>query len=252
VRRMSAKIKNPKSQIKNSELKPRSLSIWLLVIVWSLVLGVWSFTYAAPCYGTKLPKRNKFFANFESYSLFKKYLENSQGTMRSQQQFYGMSYGIFDWFSIDLKAGGGNIKQHPLTSDEVTYPSSFAGGYGLRVKFLEKNNWRMVFGFQHISVHPKSVDLGEIKNKAILDDWQTSLLVSYDIKKFSPYVGTRWSRIDYIHTANGNKKRSMSDFTKDIGFIYGINIPITERFWLNLEGQAIDSDAFAGSINYSF
>ena len=110
----------------------------------------------------------------------------------------------------------------------------------------------MVFGFQHISVHPKSVDLGEIKNKAILDDWQTSLLVSYEIKKFSPYLGTRWSRVDYIHTVNGERKRRMSDFTKSVGFIYGINIPFTEKIWLNLEGQAFDSDAFAGSINYSF
>ncbi|MDD5595659.1 MAG: hypothetical protein PHY94_05385 [Candidatus Omnitrophica bacterium] len=230
----------------------KKLKFLLLICSLAFLLLDFEFVYAAPCYGTKLPQRNKFFASFESYSLFKRYLENSQGTMRSQQQFYGMSYGIFDWFSIDLKAGGGNIKQHPYASDEVTYPSSFAGGYGLRVKFLEKNNWRMVFGFQHISVHPKSVDLGEIKNKAILDDWQTSLLVSYDIKKFSPYVGTRWSRVDYIHTVSGNRKRTMSDFTKDIGFIYGMNIPITDRIWLNLEGQAIDSDAFAGSINYSF
>lgn len=231
-----------------SELK-RTLNALLFFVV---CFSFYSFCYAAPCYGTKLPKRNKFFASFESYSLFKRYLEDSHGTMRSQQQFYGMSYGIFDWFSIDLKAGGGNIKQHPYTSDEVVYPSSFAGGYGLRVKFLEKNDWRMVFGFQHISVHPKSVELGQIKNKAILDDWQTSLLVSYDIKNFSPYLGTRWSRVDYIHTVNGEKKRRMSDFTKDIGFIYGINIPLGQKFWLNLEGQAFDSDAFAGSINYSF
>ena len=217
-----------------------------------MVLCFSSLSFAAPCYGTKLPQKHKFFASLESYSLFNRDLEDNHGSLRSQQQFYGISYGIFDWFSIDLKAGGGNIKQHPYTSDEVAYPSSFSGGYGLRLKFLDKNNWRMVFGFQHISVHPKSVDLGEIKNKAILDDWQTSLLVSYEIKKFSPYLGTRWSRVDYIHTVNGERKRRMSDFTKSVGFIYGINIPFTEKIWLNLEGQAFDSDAFAGSINYSF
>lgn len=226
----------------------RRVSLEILIFIFFLS----SFAYAAPCYGTRLPERNKFFANFESYSIFKRYLEDSHGTLRSQQQFYGMSYGVFNWLSIDAKAGGGNIKQHPYTSDEVVYPSSFAGGYGFRLKFLDKNDWRMVFGFQHISVHPKSVDLGEIKNKAILDDWQTSLLVSYDIKNFSPYLGTRWSRVDDIHTANGERKRWMSDFTKSVGFIYGINIPFGKKVWLNLEGQAFDSDAFAGSINYAF
>lgn len=211
-----------------------------------------AISYAAPCYGTRMPERNKLFASFESYSLFKRYLEDDYGTLRSQQQFYGMSYGIFNWLCIDLKAGGGNIKQHPLDSDEVTYTSSFAGGYGLRLRLFEKDKIKAVFGFQHISVHPKSRDLGEVKNKAILDDWQVSLLGSYDFKRLTPYLGTRWSRVDYIHKWGSDKKRKMSDFTKDIGFIYGCNLNITDRIWLNLEGQAFDSEAFAGSINYSF
>lgn len=30
--------------------------------------------------------------------------------------------------SIDLKGGAGNIKQHPVGSDEIDYPANFAGG----------------------------------------------------------------------------------------------------------------------------
>jgi len=210
------------------------------------------FSYAAPCYGTKMPEKHKLFASLESYSLFKRYLENSQGKMRSQQQFYGMSFGVFHWLSIDLKAGAGNIKQHPLGSDEVDYSTSFAGGYGLRLKFFEKDKIKAVLGFQHISVHPKSTHLGDVKNKAILDDWQWSLLASYSFKRLTPYLGTRWSRVDYIHWIGDNRKRTMSDFTKSVGFIYGMDVPITERFWLNIEGSAFDSDALACSINYSF
>jgi hypothetical protein len=215
-------------------------------------LSLYSLSSAAPSYGTKMPEKNKFFAGFESYSLFKRYLEDGHGKLRSQQQFYGMSYGVFDWLSIDAKAGGGNIRQHPVGSDEIDYPTSFAGGYGFRVRLLDRSNWKMVFGFQHISVHPKSVHLGEEKNSAILDDWQTSLLASYSFKRITPYLGTRWSRVDYIHKVNGERKRWNSDFTKDIGLIYGFDIPISEKIWLNLEGQALDSDAFAASINYSF
>lgn len=221
-------------------------------IIFLFIFSLSCNCFAAPCYGTRMPKKHKFFASLESYSIFKRYLEEDYGKLRSQQQFYGMSFGVFDWLSIDLKAGGGNIKQHPLNSDEVDYASSFAGGYGLRVRLFEKENIRTVLGFQHISVHPKSTHLGDIKNKAILDDWQWSLLASYDLKKITPYLGTRWSRVDYIHWVGDQRKRRMSDGDKSIGLIYGFDIPIGNKFWINLEGSAFDSDALAASFNYSF
>ncbi len=208
--------------------------------------------YAAPCYGTKLPEKHKFFASLEYYNLYKRYLEDSWGKMRSQQQFYGMSFGVCKWLAIDLKAGAGNIRQHPLSSDEVSYSTSFAGGYGLRVKFFDKNNIKTVLGFQHISVHPKSTHLGNVKNKAILDDWQWSLLGAYSFKYVTPYLGTRWSRVDYIHWVGEQKKRRMSDFTKSVGLIYGFDIPLSKKIWINVEGSSFDSDALAASINYSF
>jgi len=237
---------------KTRDLQPGIRKFSLLFLILFLSFFIFDFSYAAPCYGTRLPEKKKFFASLESYSLFKRYLEDDYGKVRSQQQFYGMSYGVFNWLSIDLKAGGGNIKQHPVGSDEVDYSSSFAGGYGLRVKFLDKNKIKMVLGFQHISVHPKSTHLGDVKNKAILDDWQWSLLSSYDFKWVTPYLGTRWSRVDYIHWVGGERKRRMSDLSKSIGFIYGLDIPIGKKFWVNMEGSAFDSDAFAFSLNYGF
>jgi hypothetical protein len=209
--------------------------------------------YAAPCYGTRMPDKFKFTCGFESYSLFKRYLRDTYGKVRSQQQFFNLSFGVLDWVSLDLKAGGGNIKQHPVGSDEIDYTSSFAGGYGLRLKFFDKDKIKGVFGFQHISVHPKSTHLGDIKNKAILDDWQFSLLGSYDFKIITPYIGMRWSRIDYIHkAADESRKHIRSDATKCIGLIFGFDVPVTKAIWINLEGQFLDSDALAASINYKF
>jgi len=207
---------------------------------------------AAPCYGTTMPERKKFFAGFESYSIFKRFQESDLGKVRSQQQFFGISYGVFDWWSIDAKAGGGSIRQRPPDGEEVRYPSSFAGGYGLRFRLLDKNNLKAVFGFHHISTHPKTKHVGSVKNKAILDDWQTSLLLSYNFKRAEPYLGTRWSRVDYIHWQGATRKRVMSDLTKDIGLVAGANIALTERIWLNIEGQAFDSEALAVSLNYHF
>ncbi len=234
--------------VKKSKIKIFSFCLLLL----SFTLLIFNFTYAAPCYGTRLPEKNNIQMGLQYYNMFKRYLENSQGKMRSQQEFLLLSYGVFDWLSIDLKGGTGNIKQHPLESNEVDYPLGFAGGYGLRVKFWDKNNIKAVLGFQHISVHPKRTFVDNVKNKAILDDWQWSLLASYDLKIVTPYLGTRWSRVDYIHWIGESRKRTMSDFTKSVGFIYGFDIPIGKKIWINLEGSSFDSDSFACSVNYNF
>ncbi len=209
-------------------------------------------SYAAPCYGTKMPQRKELFSGLQSHTIFKRYLEDEFGKIRGAQYFLLLSYGVYDWFSIDLKGGAGNIKQHPVGSDELDYPSSFAGGYGFRLKLYTREKNKIVFGFQHISVHPKSIRIGDIRHKAILDDWQYSLLVSHDFKKLTPYLGARWSRIDYIHRIEGTRKRLMSDLTKSAGFIFGFDIPVAQKIWLNLEGQAFDSEAFAFSLNYNF
>ena len=209
-------------------------------------------TYAAPCYGTKMPLRNSFFSGFQTHSILNRYLENQQGELRSLQHFWLVSYGVFDWLCIDLKGGAGNIKQHPLGSDEIDYSSSFNGGYGFRLKLYDRNNTKMVFGFQHISVHPRKTHLNGTKHTAVLDDWQVSFLVSQEISKFTPYIGTKWSRVDYIHWVEENRKRVMSDLTKDIGLVFGIDFDITEKIWLNLEGQFFDGEAAALSVNFSF
>jgi len=220
-----------------------------------LVTGYWLLVtncYAAACYGTKMPQKKGFFIGLETYSIFKRYLEDEYGRLRSLQNFFLLSYGVYDWLSIDLKGGTGNIKEHPVGSGEVDYPFNFAGGYGFRLKLYDHKKIKAVFGFQHISIHPKSIHLGTVKTSAILDDWQVSLLTSYDFKKFIPYLGTRWSRIDYIHTVAETRKRKMSDLTKGIGFIFGLDLPLTKKTWLNLEGQLFDSEAIAFSLNYNF
>ncbi|MFH1504266.1 MAG: hypothetical protein ABIH08_02605 [Candidatus Omnitrophota bacterium] len=222
----------------------------LLVIV--LFFSISLTVQAAPCYGTKMPLKGKFFTEAQSYTLFKRYLKDNYGELRSRQHFLGFSYGVYDWFSLDLKIGTGNIKQHPLGRDEADYPSSFAGGYGFRLKLCDKEKIKAVAGFQHISVHPYTIDLGNEKNQSVLDDWQYSLLASYDFNRFTPYIGTKWSRVDYIHWVDEERKRKKSDLTKSIGLICGLNLPLTEKTWLNLEGHFLDEQALAVSLNYNF
>jgi len=224
----------------------RIFLFFILIFLWT------SPCHAAPCYGTRMPEGKGFNVGLQTHSVFKRYLENENGKLRSMQYFFLLSYGLFDWLSIDLKGGAGNIKQHPIGSDKLDYPSSFAGGYGFRLRLYDQKKIRMVFGFQHISVHPRGVHLGDVQHQAILDDWQFSFLVSRGILKATPYLGTCWSRVDYIHRTSGNRKRVMSDLTKSVGVVLGLDLPITEKIWLNLEGQLVDSEALAFSMNYKF
>ena len=226
-----------------------------LTLIFLLITSYWLMiapSYAAPCYGTKMPERNKFFAGLQSHAIFKRHLEAEYGKVRSMQHFLLVSYGVWDWLCIDLKGGAGNIKQHPVDTAEIDYSSRLAGGYGLRFRLWENDTLKMVLGFQHISVHPTSARVGDTKHQAILDDWQWSLLASYNFRKITTYLGTRWSRVDYIHRIGEDRKRRMSDLTKDIGLILGLDFPLTEKIWLNLEGSAFDSEACSLSINYSF
>jgi len=219
----------------------------LLILIISLVLTL--PCYAAPCYGTKMPLQGDFFMGGQTNLIFERHLEDEYGEMRSTQHFLLLSYGVADWFVLDLKAGAGNIKQHPIGSDELDYPSSFAGGYGFRIKLYEDEKFKVVYGFQHISVHPRSIRIGGLKNTAVLDDWQTSLLVSYDFDKFNPYLGLKASRTDYIHWIEEDRKRKMSDLTEVPGLVVGCDFHLNQTTWLNFEGQFFDIEEFAFSIN---
>lgn len=214
--------------------------------------GVNQCAYAAPCYGTRMPRQKEFFAGAQSHAVFTRYLEDDFGKVRSAQHFMLLSYGVFDWLSIDLKGGAGNIKQRPTTSDEIDYSSGFAGGYGLRIRLTEGAKIKTVFGFQHISVHPQKARLGDTKHRAILDDWQVSLLASYRLAKCTPYAGFKWSRLDYIHKVEDDRKRRMSDLTKSLGCVIGCDIPLSKKVWLNIEGQFGDGAAASCSVNFSF
>lgn len=231
-------------------LRKKELVFYIATLIFTLCFLTCS--EAAPCYGTKMPQQKQISSGFQTYSISKRHLENEQGKIRSTQHFFLLSFGVYDWLSIDLKGGAGNIKQRPQTSSEVDYTSNFAGGYGFRLKFFDSSKTKMVFGFQHISVHPKTTHLGDVKNRAVLDDWQVSLLASYDFNKFTPYLGTRWSRVDYIHWIGADRKRVMSDRTKGIGIILGIDSYLTDKMWINLELQLVDANAFALSLNFKF
>jgi len=237
----------------NSKFQFKILNFKFLIPILIFEFYILNFNcYAAPCYGTKMPERKEIFIGGQSHIIFKRYLEGDNGKIKSFQDFFLLSYGAFDWLSIDLKGGAGNIKQRPVNRANLGYPYYLGGGYGFRLRLYDDKNIKAVCGFQHISIHPETIQADTGKNKAVLDDWQFSALASYAFKKITPYLGTKVSRSDYIHWVNGERNRVKSDTDKSIGMVVGMDFDLAKNMWLNLEGQFFDGEAMSASLNYSF
>jgi len=211
-----------------------------------------SLSFAAPCYGPRMPRGKQFFGGLQTYYVFNRTLESGYGKMHSLQDFFLVSYGVFDWLSLDLKGGLGNIRQRSGAGSEINYHTFLGGGYGFRLKLYDRDNTKMVLGFQHISIHPYTVSIGGSKNKAVLDDWQFPFLISHDFYNVTPYIGVRWSWMNQIHWVDDARKLEKSDLGKSVGLIVGTDIPLSKSIWFNVEGQFFDAAAVGGSINFAF
>lgn len=223
-----------------------------MVMMFLAGLGFAAPCSAAPAYGTRLPQKFHLAVGGQTHVVINRDLEDAHGEMSSLQHFLLLSFGLTDWLSLDLKGGAGDIEHDPQSGSKIQYPAYVGGGYGFRVRFYNKEKIKAVFGFQHISIHPYSVFIGDTKNKAVLDDWQFSLIGSRDLKWFTPYLGAKWSRMDDIHWVEDARKREQSDLGKSAGVIVGMDIPVGTRTWINVEGQFLDSQAAAVSVNYQF
>ncbi|MBF0522328.1 MAG: outer membrane beta-barrel protein [Candidatus Omnitrophica bacterium] len=221
-----------------------------LIILFLVLIARQAF--AAPAYGTKMPEKGNFFIGGQTHIVQQRELEKDNGKMSSSQNFFLISYGVLDWLSLDLKGGAGNVQLHKTDSEDFNYHSFLAGGYGFRIKYLDQEKLKAVFGFQHISDHPYTIDRDGKKYKAVLDDWQLSTLISYDLHCINPYAGVKLSTMNYINWIDTERNLVKSDSGKSVGLVAGMDIPFNKKIWLNVEGQFVDVKAIAASINFSF
>ena len=211
---------------------------------------------AAPAYGTKMPEKDHFSIGGQTHVVVERNLEGGNGEINSLQHFFLVSYGLLDWLSVDFKGGAGDVENNRFQADQIKYPAFMAGGYGFRVRLYEKDELKIVAGFQHISVHPYSIFItnsaGDNHHKAVIDDWQFSCLGSYQVRRFTPYAGLKVSRMDLIYWRNGERNRIKSDLSKSVGLVTGLDVDLTGHIWLNMEGQFLDGQSASASLNYRF
>lgn len=230
------------------------IKYWLsLIALTALGLTLAASLSAAPCYGTHLPAKKKWFGAVEYNFIIERKLKNSQGRVKNPDQFITLSYGVFDWLSLDLKGGTGKLFYKDSEYGDQEFSTSFSGGYGFRIKLWEnKNNAaKIVAGFQHISVHPRRVHTADGRYTVVVDEWQGSCLGSIRIKKFDPYLGFKYTAYDLIRwLRDTNRKRYKSE--DNWGLILGTDFWISDNIKLNFEYHLLDEKAVSISLGFDF
>ena len=200
-----------------------------------------------------MPKANQAFWGLQTYTIFSQHLNKDQGDVRSQQEHILLSYGVTDWFSLDLKWSAGTVEHEANSGDKIKYNDPvWGGGYGFRLRLYESGPVKVAGGFQHISIHPRTVKSLPEKHNVILDDWQGSVNVSYDLKTFTPYTGLRYGSTEYLHRINNDADRAYMSESRRVSAILGVDVPLTKKVWVNLEGTGGSGETLAVSLNYHF
>lgn len=226
-----------------------------VIVIAAVVLAIISANnlFAVPCYGTHMPGKKKFFGGVEYNYIIKRELEHDHGRVKNPDQFLMVSYGIFDWLSLDLKGGSGKIYYKDSEYGDQEFATSFAGGYGFRIRLWQNKNKdiKVVTGFQHISVHPKRVHSADGRYSIVIDEWQGSCLGSVRIKQFDPYLGFKYETFDLIRwLKDANRKRYKSE--DNWGLVLGTDFWLKKNIKLNLECHFLDEKAASVSLTREF
>ena len=220
-------------------------AIFLLLVSYSL--------YAAPTDGTNIPYKGKYITGYQNNTILKHDLADSYGNVRSLQNYYTLSYGVFDWLALDGKIGFGNLREKGGVHPKVEHNYGFAGGYGFRLRVLEDvvNRVRIVTGFQHTSTHPANRNLNGDKRHAIYEDWQASLVSSKNAGIITPFAGAKLSYGNLIQKTNDidRKNRPPKYYA---GAIIGCDIKLTTNTFISVEGHFIDETSISSGIYYTF
>lgn len=229
----------------------RNIKVYGLLVL--LLFTAYPPLSAAPTDGTNIPYKGKYITGYQNNSIFKHDLAGSYGNVRSLQNYYTLSYGVFDWLTLDGKIGFGNLREKGGVHPKVEHNYGFAGGYGFRLRVMDDaaNKVRVVTGFQHTSTHPANRNLNGDKRMAIYEDWQASLVSSKDVGIVTPFAGAKVSYGNLIQKTNDidRKNRPPKYYA---GIVVGCDVRLTKNTYLSVEGHFIDETSLSAGAYYKF
>ena len=234
-------------------MRIRPIIIFFLFAV--LSLSALQTSQAVSSNGTRFPPARNVDLGYEYDAMFKRTLNRSHGDLQNQDHFYTVSFGVFDWLSLDGKIGMGDVSLRDSANlPKLDFNAGFSGGYGFRIRAFEhkKLGVRLIVGGQHISVHPPARSIDDNKYTSCLDDWQVTGIVAKDFKRFTVYAGAKGSDCQLVYKINKhNEKRLYSE--THIGMISGLEVYLFDnKLRLGAEGRFFDETAFSTTVSYLF
>lgn len=220
----------------------------------ALSIGFLEGLYAAPSNGTRFPPKGKIESGYQYNVMFERPLSRSFGDLKTQNNFYTLSFGVFDWLSVDGEAGLGDTIEKGGKLPTLEYNTGFAGGYGFRMRVFKNDQWglRAILGGQHICVHPQVRSIDNDKYEAILDDWQVSAIIAKDFKFITVYTGIKGSDCQIIYKLNKHDRKRVSSDSY-IGLIIGAELYLFDgKARINIEGRFFDETALSTSVSWLF
>lgn len=200
-----------------------------------------------------MPEKRHWIWGVQADLLLDRDLDNGRGGVKGNRYFVTGSYALLEWLSIDGKIGAGGARWENSSPGNLSFDTGFAGAYGFRVKVYEdkKDDIKVVAGFQHISVHPHAASMGNDDYKAIIDEWQGSLLFSKCIGMFETYLGPRYGSLDFIKWVNDHDRNRIKSEDK-VGLVMGMDYVITKDVRFNIETVFFDGEKLSFAISRDF
>ncbi len=198
---------------------------------------------AIPTFGTFMPKSGEWQAGGRTNLIFERSVKDYDKA-KTNAYWYKVSFGFADWFCFDGVIGSGDVRAAYINEKVVRYPFSFSGGYGWRAKLYrdEEDDMVWLFGFQHVSTHPKSQQYDGRKREIIWDEWQFSTLLSKRLWALRPYCGTKWSFTYLISKVDGDRHRRLSN-SPPLGLVVGADLQMNNYLYMNAEARFFDETA---------
>ncbi|MFH0732951.1 MAG: hypothetical protein V2A72_08585 [Candidatus Omnitrophota bacterium] len=211
-------------------------------------------TYAMPTDGPTMPEEGKFKIGVQSNMLFEKQMKRPKGEVESEQYFSLLSYAPSGWFCLDFRTGWGSIKFKPEGSDTINYNTAFAGGYGFRAKVIDGAKYipDILWGFQHISVHPDPRKVNEVKHEICMDDWQVSVICAKKYSFFYPYAAVKYSKAVLTRITSPENERKRSGSVDRVGLAIGSDFSLGDHIVVSIEGRLFDEQALNANLSWRF
>jgi len=232
-----------------------------IILVLFIIFASAGKTFAAPTNGVRMPPQGRVEAGYEYNQMSSRLLRHdTYGRIATRDHFATLSVGLFDWLTIDGKAGNGDVThKNGIYAPDLAYGGAFVGGYGIRLKMfdLKPSEVFSVLSAQHISIHPKDKLINGVKYQACVDEWQLSLSIAKrfrfgEIAQAMPYAGIKGSDAEIVYDMNNNdEQRRYSRY--NVGFLFGSDILFfDDKLRINIEARFFDETAFSTGISWLF